>query len=68
MPDEAAVLLDEAAVVDDASVLGEAAVLGEAVFVLDEAPVLDEPPPHAATSSTMPAVTARTPARRLPWE
>jgi hypothetical protein len=32
--------------------------------VLDDVAVLDEPPPHAATSSTMPAVTASAPARR----
>jgi hypothetical protein len=44
-------------------VCDEAPVFDEAP-VLDEAAVLGEPLPHAVASSTMPAVTASTPARR----
>jgi hypothetical protein len=52
---------------DETAALGEPPVLDE-LPVLDEAPVLDEPPPHAAAARAMPAVTARTPARRRAWE
>jgi hypothetical protein len=49
---------------DEMAVLDETGVLDEPPEPADETAVLDEPPPQAATSSTMPAVTARTPARR----
>jgi hypothetical protein len=39
-------------------VLEEAPVLDEPPPVLDEGAVFDGAPPHAATSSTMPTVTA----------
>jgi hypothetical protein len=57
-PADPTVVLDEPPVLDEVLVPGELAVLGEAPDPVDE------PPPQAPTSSTMPAVTARTPARR----
>jgi hypothetical protein len=57
-------VFDEPLVLDEPPVLDEPLVLDGAP-VFDEPPEpADEPPPQAATSSTMPAVTARTPARR----
>jgi hypothetical protein len=62
---------DETAVPDDPPALDEPPepaddppALDEPPEPADEPPALDEPLPHAASSSTMPAVTARTPARR----
>src|SRR6202050_1044081 len=55
-PVDPTVVLDVPAVLDGPAVLDEPGVL-------DEPAVLDELPPHAATSSTVPAVTARAPAR-----
>jgi hypothetical protein len=54
---------DPTVVLDEPLMLDEVAVLDEPV-VLDEVAMLGEPPPHAADSSTMPTVTASTPARR----
>ena len=56
-PPEAA---DPAVVLDELAVLDEPAVVDEPPEPADEPPLLDGLPPHAATSSTMPAVTART--------
>jgi hypothetical protein len=59
--DEPSVLDEPPEPADPVAVIGEVAVPAEVA-------VLDEPPPHAAASSAMPAVTARTQARRLVWE
>ena len=55
MLDEPPEPADRTAVCDEPPVLDEPAGFDEPA---------DEPPPHAATSSTMPTVTASTPARR----
>jgi hypothetical protein len=54
---------DESPAFDETVALDEVAVLND-VAVLDEVAELDEPPPHAATSSTMPTMIAKTLARR----